>query len=170
MWWCHATPGDNTGAGDTRREGAANGAENIDNIHSEPELLSGVSLRIRLGCHMFARGAGAERGMSDAYQVLMADTQRGRPRAPPPVSVFVLRGQRLEDSAWPCSSNYVRPVLKIVDMSSFYARAYVNLVQAAPPTAPADTLVAQVWAKYGHFYKIHLSVVNCSQVNKQLYK
>ena len=48
------------------------------------QLLSGVSLRIRLGCHMFARGAGAERGMSDAYQVLMADTQRGRPRAPPP--------------------------------------------------------------------------------------
>ena len=117
------------------------------------QLLSGVSLRIRLGCHMFARGAGAERGMSDAYQVLMADTQRGRPRAPPPVSVFVLRGLRLEDSAWPCSSNYVRPVLKIVDMSSFYARAYVNLVQAAPPTAPADTLVAKVWAKYGHFYK-----------------
>ena len=64
----------------------------------------------------------------------------------------------------------LRPVLEIADMSSFYARAYVNLVQAAPPTAPADTLVAKVWAKYGHFYKIHLSVINCSQVNKQLYK
>ena len=93
MWWCHATPGDNTGAGDTRREGAVNGAENIDNIHSEPPVVvSTVSLRILLGCHMFARGAGAGRGMSDAYQVLMADTQRGRPPGPAPLVCVCVAG------------------------------------------------------------------------------
>ena len=43
-------------------------------------MLSGVSLRIGPGCHM-SQGAGVS-GMCDAYQVLMADTQRGRPPVP----------------------------------------------------------------------------------------
>ena len=62
----------------------------------------------------------------------------------------------------------LRPVLKIADMSSFYAQAYVNLVLPAPPTGPADTLVlAKSSQNTDTQDKIHLSV-NCSQVNKQL--
>ena len=37
----------------------------------------------------------------------------------------------------------LRPVLKIADMSSFYARVYVSLVLTAPPTGTPDTLVAK---------------------------
>ena len=154
MWWCHATPGDNTGAGDTRGGGcyAANGAENIENIDSArwapalrccQESLSAFASAVTCG------GGGG--GMSDAYQVLMADTQRGRPPGPASrvcvcYAVTEARGRPcVMPTTLACSSlsNYVRPVLKIADMSSFYARAYVNLVQAAPPTAPPDTLVAK---------------------------
>ena len=69
--------------------------------------------------------------------------------------------------AYSILSNYVRPVLKIADMSSFYAQAYVNLVQAAPPTAPPDTLVAKSLQNMDTFTK-SISVVNYTQVNKQL--
>ena len=104
MWWCHATPGDNSdntrGRGHQGgREGAANGAENIENIHSArwaPALrCCQESLSAFASAVTCLRGGGG--GMSDAYQVLMADTQRGRPPpAPPPVSVFVMRWPRLE--------------------------------------------------------------------------
>ena len=113
--------------------------------------------------------------MSDAYQVLMADTQRGRP--PSPASRVCVCYAVTEARGCPCVptgplaysilSNYVRPVLKIADMSSFYAQAYVNLVQAAPPTAPPDTLVAKSLQNMDTFTK-SISVVNYTQVNKQL--
>ena len=85
---------------------------------------------------------GGGGGMSDAYQVLMADTQRGRPPGPPgPASRVCVCYAVTEARGRPCLLltgllfNYVRPVLKIADMSSFYARAYVNLVLLLLPLA-----------------------------------
>ena len=83
--------------------------------------------------------------MSDAYQVLMADTQRGRPPGPASrVCVCVEVTEASPGDHCPLAPSHLimlRPVLKIADMSSFYARVYVNLVLPAPPTGPADTLV-----------------------------